>query len=1164
AGRVERWLGEWGGRLSVAAVNGPGSTVVSGEVEALEGLLARCAAEGVRARRIPVDYASHSAQVEAIRDELLASLAGITPVSSTVPFCSTVTGQVLDTAACDAEYWYANLRQTVRFDQVTRLLLSEGQQAFIEVSPHPVVTTSIQETIDDVGADAVALGSLRRDEGGRARLLTSLAEAHVHGVQVNWTAGGPAAGARHVELPTYAFQRQRFWPDPDASTTVDLSAAGLVAAEHPLLGAVVTAADADSVVLTGRLSLRSHPWLADHAVLDTATPGSADRELVLLPGTAFVELAIRAGDQVGCGWLEELTLAAPLVVPEDDAVLLQLVVGAPDASGRRGLTLYSRSADSLDQSWTRHATGVVSPAATVPPSQPPAWPPAAADPVDLDDLADRLTEAGVRYGPAFQGLRAAWQRGNEVFAEVVLPDDQQPEATRFGLHPALLDAALQAVAADPASGRPARPFSWSGTTLHATGATALRVRLVRHNQGEVSLTATDQTGTPVISVDSLVLREVSSAAQPGPDARHESLFTLTWDAILAAPRPEQTSGHWAVVGGDELGVSAALEAVGTPCANHADLVSLATANGSGVPDTVLTSCSSTVDADTGDPATAAHQATCRVLALVRQWLADDRWSAARLVVLTRNAVTTGEDTEPDIVLAPVWGLLRSAQREHPGRFVVVDLDETEESVRALPAALASGEPQLALRAGTVLRPRLTRLDQPPQQTAPPIDPTGTVLVTGAATGLGGVIAQHLVASYGVRHLLFVSRRGSQAEGSAGMAAAITELGADVTVAACDVADRAALARVLDSLPPDRPLSTVVHTAAVLADAVLTAMTPQDVARVFRPKVDAVLNLAAVAGSVPVVVFSSAAGTLGGPGMGNYAAANAFLDAFAHRRSARGAPTVSLAWGLWGERGGMAGRLDEVQLSRMRRAGVATLSAAEGTALFDAALASGGAVVLPMRLDLAALRDQVADGTVPAVLRGLVPSTVRRAAAASGTASTGGAAAGLAERLASAAETERDRILLDLVCATAAAVLGHTSATAVRAGRPFKELGVDSLTAVELRNRLAATTGLRLAATVVFDHATPAALARHLADGLAPGRGPGGWQAALDRLTAALDTEALTDDERADVAARLRGLLSACTPTPRPADTVRAAHRLTEASDDELFDFIDQKFGSEAK
>jgi acyl carrier protein len=309
------------------------------------------------------------------------------------------------------------------------------------------------------------------------------------------------------------------------------------------------------------------------------------------------------------------------------------------------------------------------------------------------------------------------------------------------------------------------------------------------------------------------------------------------------------------------------------------------------------------------------------------------------------------------------------------------------------------------------------------------------------------------------------------------------------------------------------------------------------------------------------VFSSAAGTLGGPGMGNYAAANAFLDAFAHQRRARGAPTLSLAWGLWGERGGMAGRLDEVQLTRMRRAGVAALSVAEGTALFDAALAAGRATVLPMRLDLPALRTQVADGTVPTVLRGLVRTTVRRAAAAG--ASTDGAAGGLAERLAAAAETEREHILLDLVCATAAAVLGHTSPDAVRSGRPFKELGVDSLTAVELRNRLAAATGLRLPATVVFDHATPAALAGHLGAELAP-RQSSGWRATVDRLATALDPEALTEDERAEVAARLRGLLATCTQAPRPPDPVRAADLLDEASDDELFDFIDQKFGSKAQ
>ncbi|WP_344341026.1 acyltransferase domain-containing protein, partial [Streptomyces rhizosphaericus] len=322
---VRERLGRWGERLSVAAVNGPSTVVVSGDADALDELLAACEGEGVRARRVPVDYASHCAHVEAIEDELRQALAGISPGSSSVPFYSTVTGGVLDTTGLDAGYWYRNLRQTVRFEEAVRALLADGFQVFVEASAHPVLTMGVEQTAEDHGTRVTAAGSLRRDEGGLERFVTSLAEAYVGGASVDWSTVFRGTGARQVELPTYAFQQQHYWIATPSSAVGDVTSAGLGSADHPLLGAVVGLAGVDGVLLTGRLSLVSHGWLADHVVWG----------VVVVPGAALVELVLRAGDGVGCGWLEELTLEAPLVVPECGGVRVQLSVGAPDGVGRR-------------------------------------------------------------------------------------------------------------------------------------------------------------------------------------------------------------------------------------------------------------------------------------------------------------------------------------------------------------------------------------------------------------------------------------------------------------------------------------------------------------------------------------------------------------------------------------------------------------------------------------------------------------------------------------------------------------------------------------------------------------------------------------------------------------------------------------------------------------
>ncbi|WP_455772693.1 type I polyketide synthase, partial [Streptomyces hygroscopicus] len=505
------------GGLEIAAENGPASVVVAGDPAEVAGFAEACEGDGIRVRRVSDAFAFHTSQMDVIGGELAAAVAGLSPCASEVPLYSTVTGELLDTATMDADYWRRNLREPVRFEAAVRALLDAGHGLFIEVSPHPVLTGAVEQTAEAVDAPVVALGTLRRDEDDQERLLTSLAQAYVHGVDVDWSVWFEGLGARRVELPTYAFQRRRYWLE-SSTQTADVVSAGLGAAGHSLLGAAVSVAEADAaVVLTGRLSLHTHAWLADHTI-----GGS-----VLLPGTAFVELALRAGDEIGCDAVEELTLYAPLVFPAAGAVQVQVVVGEM-ADGRRPVGVYSRVEDEQSPAeWVQHAGGtLVAGDRTEPDFELTQWPPAGAEAVSLEGFYEELAGRGYGYGPVFRGLESVWRAGDDLFAEVVLP----AEADGFGVHPALLDAALHASLLDGDELRV--PFTWAGVRLHAVGASTLRVRLSSGDEGALRLVAADADGLPVISVDELRTQPMSpEALSAAATLGEDSLFEVRWVSV---------------------------------------------------------------------------------------------------------------------------------------------------------------------------------------------------------------------------------------------------------------------------------------------------------------------------------------------------------------------------------------------------------------------------------------------------------------------------------------------------------------------------------------------------------------------------------------------------------------------------------------------------------
>jgi malonyl CoA-acyl carrier protein transacylase len=1121
--------------LSVAAVNGPSSTVVSGDADALEELLAHCTEQGIRARRIPVDYASHSAHVELLRERLLSDLAPIRPVASSVPFYSAVTAGRTDTTALEAAYWYENLRNTVRFEDATRALLADGRTLFLEVSPHPVLTVGLQETLDTADRPGAVLGTLRRGEGGRDRWLAALAEAHVAGVRVDWRTVLEDRTGSPVDLPTYPFQRERYWPG-SSPLPADVTAVGLGPTGHPMLGAAVPVAGTDGCLLTGRISAATHPWTADHVLLGT----------VLLPGTALVQLAARAGESAGCPHLDELTLEAPLPLDPDRATVLQVVVGdsasAPDG---RTVTVYSRP-EGDEGDWTRHATGTVratDPAGHVP--QPLPWPPRDAEPVDPAGFYAAAAEGGYGYGPAFQGLRALWRRGDEVFAEVALDRETRADAAGFGLHPALFDAALHAVGAAgllPAGGGVRVPFAWQGVSPYATGATELRVRLTRPTGREaVRLEAVDPSGAPVLHVESLEFRPVSAAQLAAAHGPRDTLFAVDWTP--AAPGPVPLS--WAVAGADALGAADQLAEDTFAIEWHPDTGALVESVDAGmnVPEVVLLSGA---DAP-GDDAAAVHHRVAEVLAGAQTLLADPRFDGTRIVLLTRNAVAVrdGEDVT-DLPGAAARGLLRSAHSEHPGRFVLVD---TDGDLSGLTEALVPGEPETALRGGSPLVPRLVRA----RPSGEPALPAGTVLVTGGTGVLGGLVAKHLATAHGATDLLLLSRSGPHAPHAADLVAYLAELGARAEVVACDAADEDGLAAVLAG----RRIATVVHAAGVLDDGVFEAMTPARVSAVLRPKTDAALHLSRLTEAELYVFFSSATGTFGTAGQANYAAANAALDALAAGLRARGRTALSVGWGMWATATGMTGHLADADRDHATGDNTA-LSDADGLALLDAALAADRPHLVAARLDLAGLRARAGSLPVPPLLRTLVPPPARRAAGTEGQ-----DAATLTARLAAADPSERRQTVLDLVRGHAATVLGHASAAAVDAERGFTDLGFSSLTAVEFRNRLSAATGLRLPTTLVFDHPSAARLTDHLLEQLVaedPGSGPAELLAGLDRLDTALSGLGPKDTTHTRVISRLHALLARYDTADGTA-LVTAAGDLNTADDENLFAFIDNELGA---
>ena len=1349
--------------VGIAAINAPKSVVISGAQATASAIAERFAEQGRRVHRLAVSHAFHSPLMEPMLEEFARVAARVQAREPRIGLVSNVTGELAgaDSDFGSAQYWVEHVRRPVRFADSVRHLQMAGATHFIEVGPGSGLTGSIEQSL--APAEAVVVPTLGKNRPEVAAVLGASGQLFTTGVPVDWPAVFAGSGGRRVELPTYAFQRRRFWETPGADGPADAAGLGLGGTKHALLGAVVQRPDFDGVALTGRLSLADQPWLADHAI------GGA----VLFPGAGFVELVIRAGDEVGCAVIEELVLAAPLVMHPGMAVQVQVVVGHADESGHRSVSVYSR--DDQTEGWLLNAEGKLGVNAAEASVDLSVWPPVGAESVDISDGYAQLAARGYAYGPAFQGLVAIWRRESELFVEVAAPTGAGVVVDGMGMHPAVLDAVLHALGLAIETTETRLPFCWRGVSLHAAGAGRVRARLTSAGSDEISIEVADGAGLPVLTVGSLVTRPMSAeqlgaavaAVRGAPD---QGPLELMWSPISLSHNDIDEKNLPTVVSWEDLSV----------------------AGDAGV---VVWECGSAGADAVGSVYVATHAA----LEVLQSWLGGDR--AGRLVVLTHGGVgLPGEDVS-DLAAAAVWGMVRSAQAENPGRIVLIDTDTAVDA-----AVLAGvGEPQLLVRGSTVHAARLSpappllalpagesawRLAaggggtledlviQPCPEVQAPLQPgqvrvavsavgvnfrdvvaalgmypgqapslgaegagvvietgpevtgvavgdavmgflggagplavvdqelitrmpqgwspaeaaavpvvfltalfgladlagiragesvlihagtggvgmaavqlarhwgvevfvtasrgkwdtlramgfdddhigdsrtlefeekflavtegrgvdvvldslagdfvdaslrllvrggrflemgktdirdaqeiaanypgvvyrafdlseagpvrmqemlcevrelfdtqvlhrlpvttwdvrcapaafrfmsqarhigkvvltmpsaladglaDGTVLITGATGAVGGVLARHMVSAYGVRHLVLASRRGDRAEGAAELAAELAEAGAQVQVVACDVADRDAVQGLFGQLSREfPPVRGVIHAAGVLDDGTITSLTPDRVDTVLRAKVDAAWNLHEATRELDLsmfVVCSSIAATVGAPGQGNYAAANAFLDGLAAHRQAAGLAGISLAWGMWEQPGGMTAHLSGRDLARMSRSGLAPMNPEQALELLDASLAIDNPLMVATRLDRGALDTLAQSGGLPALFSGLARRPRRRQIEDTGDAAQSKSA--LAQRLTGLAPSEQHDLLVALVCLQAAEVLGRPSPQDVDPEAEFQTFGFDSLSAVELRNRLKTATGLTLPSTLIFDHPTPIAVADYV-------------------------------------------------------------------------------------
>lgn len=1031
------------GQAAIAAVNSRNSVVVSGTTEAVKAVANKFEDLGRRVAPLRnVRHAFHSPMMDPMLADLEAELTSLMEDGrkATIPLISSVTGSRAEASQLrSTAHWTRHVRQPVRFADAINELQNEGVSASVEVGPSSVLSTHVP-------------GSIATSSQVN-KLLDTLGQLWVRGVQVDWRAVFKGTEANRVELPVYAFQRRRYWLDPPKPAAVQSEDTGSLG--HGILLHATSIPGTSKIICSGHLSATRQPWLRDHVVGGQT----------IVPAAALTELALRASREcTGTDEsmiLEEFTFVAPLTLhPKEDAGLqIQVLMGELKEHANRSVDVYSRPKGAPTQNeWTRHATGTLKLASLFNTgedkvsnnAEPTREEDGYEDEKKLADVSrayDALAGAGISYGPSFQRVRAVWrphsdgQDSKELQAYIEPP---QTQSQKYAVHPALLDAALHAsllAAPDAAAGEIRLPFLLRGVRVSAgsgTGSVIARIRELGEDRFSVTLTDRS-TGALVAEVSEVVTRAWTGPAAGGPATG--DLYRLEW----IEPTQLNTRGELK----ESLSQPDELYRVRGAREDGGEVKKDAIENG-------------------------VHEAVAEVLAVIRNWSAEKGYAGGRLVIVTENATV---DSDSDLVSAAVWGFVRSAQAElSGGRIVLVDLDGSPESEAALLPALVSKEEVFAIRRGTLVIPRLSKVSTASTQAlilpgtsaaASTLDVSGTVLITGGTGGLGALLSRHIARAYGAKHLLLVSRSGMKAASSRLLHKELSSEGVIVHIEECDCSDRERLATLFTNNTGQSrpPISAIIHCAGVVDDAVLSSQNPERVSRVLRPKVNAAWHLHELAPATvrSFVLFSSFVGILGNEGQTAYTAGNAFLDALARFRVARGLPALSLAWGPWLNEVGMAAE-NRLKAHNPRLGNAKPFTDQQGLQLFDMAMqrsTSSQPVMAPL----------LVEGALP--LMSAVTGTASRTKP-----SSQGGAGTWREKLAEIPPEHRDDELLSLVRGEVAAVLGYQDQNLP--DRPLTELGFDSSTSVLLSNRLRRSTGLLdLPVTLALDYETLPALVQYL-------------------------------------------------------------------------------------
>ncbi|HEX5758690.1 MAG TPA: type I polyketide synthase [Thermoanaerobaculia bacterium] len=1091
--------------LEVAGVSGPATTVVSGATAAVEELLAELGRREVRCRLLHnSSMPLHSRWMEPLRQPLAAALADLRPRAAAIPFHSAVTGGALAGERLDAHYWARNLREPFRLVPVIEGLAAEGRTIFLEVSPHPVLGPALRATLRHLGREGPVLSSLRRGEDERGEMLASLGELYAAGRDVEWRRLFPVPG-RVVHLPSYPWQRESYW---FATARREVPEAPARRGGHPLLGEpLVSAVAPQRRFWEVEVGAGSPAWLADHRV----------RGAAVLPAAFWLELALAAAARAlppGARGLAEVRFLEALFLSGRELRKLQLVV-TPEAGGTALFEALSREAESGP--WVCNAAGRI--VAGGPPEA------SAGSKAALDALRERcleplsvaehyraMAERGLDYGPAFRAIRSLGRGGGEALAELRLDAALEREAASYLVHPALLDAGFQVAAAclaDPAGPAAATTYLPAAVerirVLERPGAHLwchAELRSRTDDRVVVDLRLLAPSGELAAEVAGLCLKRAGHAAA-GP-ADDELLYRIDWPQVADAAgerAPLDKIGDWLVVGGGELASALATELRGhgvgcrriaageRPAADPAEpapyrraLVDFRAAAGPGRAEIVFLGA-------LNEPAAIGGQALEDLLHLVQAAAALD--PPPRLWVVTRGAQPAGQQGLPAPGQAPLWGLARSCgQQEHPELWGgLIDLDPAappyEAGMLYEQIADARGEDQVAFRGGARRASRLRR-EAPAAAVAPVLlRPDASYLVTGGLGALGLRVARWLVAR-GARRLVLMSRSGLPPRRSwSGVPpqdprresiAVVRELeaaGASVHLAAVDVADEPALRGFLGAYEEEAwpPIRGIVHAAGVLDDRLLLRMDAASLDRVLRPKLRGAWLLHRWAAERPLdlfVLFSSLSSLLPPPGQGNYAAANAFLDALAHHRRALGLPGVSIGWGPWAE-SGMAARPGA---RRAEGAGIFPLPPERALRALERALAQDAPQLVVAAADWERVREDFFPRAAPPLLADLVPPPAgpsRDAAHLAEAPETGGAQVDLEARLREMA---------------AGVLRMHSSRLDPR--QPLSTLGLDSIMAVELRATVESSFGVTLPMRMLLDAPSISQLASRLANHMEQG------------------------------------------------------------------------------